>query len=427
MSYAKSNLRKALLLIVAAGSVCAAGCGNPASGQGASGGAATRPSEAVKVASARIEFASLPDTIELIGSLYGDEESSISAKVPGRIMELSVDLGDRVEAGALLARIDPTDYKLSISQRELAMREALSRLGLSEMPDASFDPTQVPTVLRASLQADNAKARLDRSRKLFEQEPPLLSAQDFADISTQYEVARKDADVAKLEAESALALARSREADLVAARQQLTDTEVRAPASKAWSISRRDVATGEYVQTGAPLFQLVVVDPIRMRATVPEKFGARVKLDQRVDVRIEGLETVRTGKVRRISPAVDPQSRTFAVEIELLNTDQLLRPGAFARGTLVVGTQENVAMVPEDAVRSFAGIDRVFTVDNGKAKAHTITILRRMNGKVAIAPTPPGEIVLRGNLGPVAEGVSVRIDESATTVPTTRAATKPTP
>lgn len=417
MSHAKSNLRKALILIVAAGSVYAAGCGQTATGQG--GAPTSRPAEAVKVGSARIEFGSIPQTIELIGSLYGDEESSISAKVPGRIMELSVDLGDRVEPGTLLARIDPTDYKLAIAQKELAVREALSRLGLSEMPDASFDPTNVPTVLRATLQADNAKARLDRSRKLFEQNPPLLSAQDFADISTQYEVARKDADVAKLEAEAALALARSREAELTTSRQQLTDTEVRAPASKAWSVSRRDTAIGEYVQTGAPLFQLVVVDPIRMRATVPEKFSPRVKLDQHVDVRIEGLDAPRPGKVRRISPAVDPQSRTFAVEVELANADQVLRPGAFARGTLVVGAQEKVAMVPEDAVRSFAGIDRVFTVENGKAKALTVTVLRREKGMVAIAPTPPGEIVLRGNLGPVAEGVSVKIDDAATTKPTT--------
>jgi RND family efflux transporter MFP subunit len=418
MSHAKSNLRKALALIVAAGAVYAAGCGETATGQ--SGAPTSRPVEAVKVGSAKVQFGSIPETIELIGSLYGDEDSSISAKVPGRILELSADLGDRVEPGTLLARIDPTDYKLAIAQKELAVREALSRLGLTEMPDAAFDPTNVPTVLRATLQADNAKARLDRSRKLFEQSPPLLSAQDFADIQTQYEVARKDADVAKLEAEAALALARSREAELTTSRQQLSDTEIRTPATKTWSVSRRDVAIGEYVQTGAPLFQLVVVDPIRMRATIPEKFSPRVKLDQRVEVRIEGLDAPRPGKVRRISPAVDPQSRTFAVEVELANADQALRPGAFARGTLVVGTQEKVAMVPDDAVRSFAGIDRVFTVENGKAKALTVTVLRREEGMVAIAPTPPGDVVLRGNLGPVAEGVSVRIDESATK-PTTRA------
>jgi RND family efflux transporter MFP subunit len=401
------------LLLAALATSGVPGCGQSAPAAGP--GAATKPA-AVSVRSAPVQRGSLPATIELIGSLFGDEETSIAAKVPGRILELSADLGDRVDTGALLARIDPTDYLLAIRQRELALREALSRLGLEAMPDATFDPSGVPTVLRAKLQADNAKARLDRSRKLFEQTPPLLSAQDFADIQTQYEVARKDADVARLEAEAAIALARSREAELATAQQQLADTEVRAPAgTRTWSVARREGAIGAYVQTGAPLFRLVVVDPIRMRATVPERFGARVQLDQPVQVRIEGLDTPRTGKVRRISPTVDATSRTFAIEVELDNADRLLRPGAFARGTLTVGERTNIAFVPEDAVRSFAGIDRVFTVVDGKAKAHPVTILLRANGTVAVEPAPPGDTVLRGNLGPIAEGVPVKIDSTSTT------------
>src|SRR5436190_292591 len=76
-----------------------------------------------------------------------------------------------------------------------AMEETLAKLGLKELPSKDFDVTKVPTVVKARLQAENADARYNRGKKLFEAQPPLMSEQDFADLETALRVARSTYDV----------------------------------------------------------------------------------------------------------------------------------------------------------------------------------------------------------------------------------------
>src|SRR5690606_6413584 len=148
---------------------------------------------------------SLPRTVSVVGTLYGDEETTISAKVPGRVRQILADVGDRVSPGEALAEIDPVDYELVIDQKEMSVRQALARLGLKELPDGDFDGSTIATVERARFQAANARAKLNRAKQLFEQQPPLISEQDFADLQTANEVAQRDYEVALLEAQALLA------------------------------------------------------------------------------------------------------------------------------------------------------------------------------------------------------------------------------
>src|SRR5690554_6753374 len=76
--------------------------------------------EPIEVAVAPARWVVVPRTIPVTGSLYGDEQATLAAKVPGRVLEVLVDVGDRVAAGEELARIDPTDYRLAVEQRALA-------------------------------------------------------------------------------------------------------------------------------------------------------------------------------------------------------------------------------------------------------------------------------------------------------------------
>src|SRR4051812_11348906 len=109
---------------------------------------------------------------DVVGTLYGDEETTVSAKVPGRIVQVLKDVGDRVAPDETLAQIERTDYDLAVAQKEMAVKAAVAKLGLADLPAAGFDLAKVPTVERARLQSANAEAKFERGKRLHDQQPP---------------------------------------------------------------------------------------------------------------------------------------------------------------------------------------------------------------------------------------------------------------
>jgi RND family efflux transporter MFP subunit len=356
-------------------------CGPSAPGGPAAGGApspAAAAGEPVEVTLAPVLRLPVERTLAITGTLHGREEATVSAKVGGRVSEVVVDLGDPAPSGARIIQIDPTDYTLAAESRRAALAAALARLGLTDLPPADFDIGQVPTVGRARAEEANALAREQRARELFEQTPPLISEQEYADIRTQAEVASWSARVEALTAGATLAEARAQGAQLAAAEQQLADTTVRAPAPAAgepipYHVSERLVSLGELVTPGQALVRLVASDVLRFRGEVPERYIGRVRAGQTARIELEGAGEPVAGAVTRVAPAIDLRTRTFAVEIEVINADGALRPGGFARAEIVTGVDQGVPHVPRAAVASFAGVQRVFGVRDGKAVGVVVT------------------------------------------------------
>ncbi len=379
------------------------------------------PKPAVKVQTTAVQYRNTDKLAEVVGTLYGDEEIAISAKVSGRIQSIPVDMGDRIAGNSVLAQIDPVDFELEVTRRKNALSEALARLGLTELPPADFDITRIVTVQRAKAQAENAQAKLDRARKLFEQSPPLISEQDFADLQTAQKVAVNDYEVAKLEVKSQLATAMSRQSELATADQQLRDTRVVTPAmgqNRKFAVAQRTISVGEYVREGTAMFKLVLDDKIKFRGSLPERFFDEVKVGQTIRIQLTGSETPHTGTISRVSPTVDLATRTFQVEGEFENTKLLLRPGAFVRGEIIIGVHQNVPMVPRKAILSFAGTDKVFTINGSEAMEHVVTLGREHDGLVAITKGLKDEKeVIVSNLGQLANKSAIEIEP--TTQPTT--------
>lgn len=348
----------------------------------------------VTVAPVRVDSAQR--SVEVVGTLHGDEETTISAKVAGRIVAVHHDVGDRVKPGEVLAQVEARDYELARSQKQLAMRESLARLGLSGFPDGSFDPDAIPTVRKARLGAENAEGRFLRGKQLHDQQPPRLSDQEFADLQTAWEVARNEHQVQILAAESTLADARARQAELAMADQQLADTTIRAPVEqptaastqpsvgREFAVAERIVSIGEFVRDGAPMFRLIDDDPIKLRAGVPERFVDEVKTHQTVRVRVEAYDREFGGVVRRVNPQIDAANRNFRVEVLIGNDDHLLKAGAFARASIETRVEPNVIFVPQSAVVTFAGVNRVFISEDGAAVERKVELGPRRGEEVEI-------------------------------------------
>jgi multidrug efflux pump subunit AcrA (membrane-fusion protein) len=128
--------------------------------------AAVKSDAPVRVTLSAASIQPVQRAVEVVGTLWGDEDVTLSAKVPGRIASIDADMGDRAESGKVLAQIEKMDYELAVRQKELAVKEQLAKLDLREMPDENFDPLEVPTVQRAKLQAHNAEAKYNRAREV---------------------------------------------------------------------------------------------------------------------------------------------------------------------------------------------------------------------------------------------------------------------
>ena len=391
MSNPRTCCRRGLFIAAAVFAILGAGLVAGCRKQHGSGGSGREPDgaagEVVEVRVAPLQHRSVQRGIDLTGTLFADDEARIAAKVSGRVASTNKDLGDRVGPGEVLAQIDRTDYQLALQQHEAAVNEALSRLGLERMPESDVDVQTLPAVQRAGAQERNARARFERGKELFESDPPLISEQDYDELETSLEVASHNVKAEMLNGQFLLSQARSRAAELAIARQQLQDTEIRAPirADNAdYAVAMRMVSVGEYVTSGQAVFALVDADPIKFRADVQERFAGEVQVGQVVRVRMEAFDEDFTGRVTRLSPRIDPRSRAFVLEAEIPNAAGRLKPGSFGLGRVDTSLQDGVAMAPEAAIVTFAGVKRLFSVVDGKAVEHRIQTGVRNDGLIEI-------------------------------------------
>jgi RND family efflux transporter MFP subunit len=178
------------------------------------------------------------------------------------------------------------------------------------------------------------------------------------------------------------ALLTQRRTELELAKQALTDSTLTAPF--AGRVRERHATPGQFLGTGAPVVTIVKVNPLRLRLSIPEREAAAVRPGLAVRVLLEGDPTPHAGRVARISPAIEETSRTLSIEAEVSNPTGTLRPGAFANAEVVTESSESAILIPETALASFAGVDKVFVVTAGKATERRVTLGRRHDGQVEV-------------------------------------------
>jgi membrane fusion protein (multidrug efflux system) len=203
-----------------------------------------------------------------------------------------------------------------------------------------------------------------------------------------------------------------REAALGIFRKRLGDTTVRAPF--AGFIARRHLSAGEFVKDNTPVFTVVVLDPLKYTGTVPERYVPDLRIGQALQISVEAYPgQVFPGQVTRIAPAVDVQTRTLSLEGRVANSDSRLRPGFFAKGSVLTRKEGSVAFVPADAVVSFVGITKVFVVAGAKVEERSVKPGARQGGAVEIAEgVKAGETVAVSNLSQLFNGAPVTVVDS---------------
>jgi len=340
---------------------------------------------ALAVTTTRVESRTVERSVEATGTLAAWDEVIVSSEIQGTVSKIKADLGDRVKAGDALAILDQREASLNLEQAKAAHQSALRALD------------------REKAKLEDANANFKRYEELFKK--GMVSVSQFDNIRTGRDVA--EAQLHESEARVEEASARH---DL--AKKRMSDTVVKAPISG--EVSRRFVSTGESIKEKSQLFTVVSTGTLKFRGTVAESAVPRIRTGQQVLVTVEAFkDKTFKGRLTRISPALDTQTRTLEIEAEVPNAGGVLKPGFFARGLVLTQKENGVPFVPEEAVYSFVGINKVFVVNGDTAKELSVTMGVKDGQMIEIsgAPLKSGDIVAASNLQNLYDGAKVTVQD----------------
>jgi len=342
----------------------------------------TGNANAVPVTVTPVKFQPIQRSVTVVGTLFGHEEVSISAKVEGRVRKIHHDVSDRVKPGEVIVEIDPTDSELAVKQAEKALLTELAKLGLMDLPGKTFDATTVPAVKQAKARLDKDETQYASAKKL--KDTGALAQEVLDNVAADFRAS--EAEYANQLNQSGVILQsiQMKQVSLAIANQQLKDTLIRVPTPTtpipdaegkvAYAITHRLVAEGSYVRVGGEVCKAVIDRPLKLRVPVPEHHGGEIQVGQKVDVVVSAFPAPFSGTVARINPAIDASNRTFEVEIRIPNADGKLKPGGFARASIHTRLDAKAATVPLEAIVQFAGITKIFVVEGDRAKEMPVSL-----------------------------------------------------
>jgi membrane fusion protein, multidrug efflux system len=337
---------------------------------GAPGGA--RPPSVLTLAATDVtpvRRGAVEEAVSITGNLQPLERVEVRARIEGELEDVLVREGELVRAGQLLARFESNEQESAAKSAEA---------------DRTAATTEVST----------AEWNLEQTRELFK------------------EGAVPERDVKA--AEQTLATARARlaaaEQRVRAATEALRDTRVVAPVTA--MVERRNAASGEHMSRGTSLFTVVRTETLELTGAVPARDANRVKTGQLV--RFNADARTFTGRVARVSPTIDPASRSVGVYIQIPNAGGSLKGGTFASGRIVSRISENTLIVPTNAVRQEMGTGApyVYRIDGDMIERRAIQ-LGIIDEGIGIAEVTDGleegDRIVTGTVGTISRNVKVQI------------------
>lgn len=292
----------------------------------------TEPEKLVNVQVWESRSEKIQPNLETTGTLKADEEVVVSSEVDGIIRKIHVDEGTVVGVGTLLAEINETDYKLDWKRSDAALKQAQASLA-------------------------NAQAEYKRKDALFKEE--LITRQQFDDISTRVLLAEADLERAK--------------ATLETSKERLSRTKIYSPLRGA--VKERRVSVGDYVRNSTPLFQIIKTDPLKLNFTVSERDLASLKIGQEVVFTVDALADRKfKGRVNLLYPNVEERTRTLQAEAIVPNSNQVLKPGSFARVFIYTQQPREAVVAPITALLYDSGKIRIFVAEGNIARERIVKI-----------------------------------------------------
>lgn len=286
--------------------------------------ASRAPAEERLVAATTVEVAPVIDTVTVVGTVVAPRTASVSSEIASRVVDVEVSLGDRVDEGSALVRLDDVLATLDLERVRASARAEEARLA-------------------------NAQRRLEDARRLVER-----------DNLPENEVEERRAAVRTAQAQLAVD-----EAEIGRREARIDRHIVRAPFTG--TVVDRMVEAGEWVEPGTTIVALVATDRLVVDLAVPQRYFPRVGRETSVTLGFEAIpgESVEAAVIARV-PRSDPTARTFRLRVAPAGEALEVAPGMSATGSLRLETGREAVVVPRDAVMRYpSGRVTVWVVADG--------------------------------------------------------------
>lgn len=295
--------------------------------------------------------------IEVQGNVDTNQNILIHPEFSGVLTQLNVKSGQMVSKGQILARIDDGGLSAQLAQ-------AQGKLALD-------------------------KTTFDRQKNLWDQK--IGSEIQFLQAQTAYHSQQKA--VKQMQA-------------------QLSKSIIRAPFSG--TIDEVSTERGEVVAPGQALFRIVNLTNMYVTANVPENYLSELKLGATVDVYLNAIGKTYKGKVRQVGAFINPNNRTFGIEISLPNPDNLLRPNQVAVLKIETYTSKDALLIPENVITENATNQKiVFLVSDDKEPKVSQRIIEIGYTSGALVEVKsglkPGDIIVTDGAKALTDGANIEI------------------
>jgi len=347
--------------------------------------------------------------IDISGTLISPGQARLSSEVAGVVREVLVELGQEVQPGQTLVRLEPQELAFALKRAESVLRQTEAQLEVDGIKVKVPPPDEAIASVRLSLaNRDDARAQLARAQRLSTE--GLLPEQDLESALTRVKVTEAGYQSALDTVRSLKASLQDRRAAYELAQKKLNDSEIRAPVGG--QISERLVQPGEYIRENTPVVGVVQIQPLKLRTAAQERYAALIRPGLLIQFRAESYpDAIFEGKIAFVSPAVDQGTRTLAIEALVDNSDRRLKPGFFAKGVIFTREDSDVLAVHQDAISTMAGVSTVFIIDQGKARQQIVTLGAQKDKLVEVVDGLKGnEVLAITNLSQLATGVPVEPD-----------------
>ena len=362
-------------------------------------GAATADNESTSAvvpfaAVAPVKRETIATSLSIAGQFIPYQNVELHAKVAGYIREISVDIGDHVRKGQVLAVLEIPELVAEVQAAQAAVHHAEE-----EIQRAHSD------VSRAEADSAALHANAERLVSTDKARPGLIAQQELDDATAKDRASQAQVDASK----SALAAARQ-QLEVARANQQhfaaLSDyARITAPYDGV--VTWRFSDTGALVQAGTsntsglPVVTIAQVNVLRLRIPVPESLASKVRNGDTADVHVQATGEHFTGKVARFTDSLDPSTRTMQVEIDVPNPNYHLQPGMYADVRLNANSRVNALTIPIEAIRRGESKNSVLVLDteNRVQPRDVVLGVEGSNEVEILSGLSEGERVLVGNLG----------------------------
>ncbi len=326
---------------------------------------------------------SIQQLITATGDILAAATVDVFSKAEGRLQSIDIEQGDQVQHHQVIARIDDAELRAAMERTaaELDVLQAeWAQMQAGERPEEIARAQE--RVRRTQAEWDNAQREQERAQALYTK--GLYATQQLDDarlLTTQAQAAHRMAEKqlrivrtgARVEDRQALqARIRAAEAALRLAQTRLKNAVVTAPMTGI--VSHRHVDPGAYITDNTKMVTLIDMQTVKIKVPISERDIGSIQPGLNAQIRVDTYAAdVFPGVVARLSPTIDPANRSADVDILIDNADLRLKPGMFAKVTLILRQRDNALLVPQQAVRSQADMATVFVVKGGVAHRREVT------------------------------------------------------